>query len=212
MVSVLEKEPGFEVVGQGGSADEAIRLSQNLQPDLILLDMDMPVNGVHIARNIAFHNPIPRFVFLTISGREDCPVRFFTTGERAYILQNVASQDLFRILKALHSGESYLPPALAASILCENSEYEPSPQKERGRRIELTGLEQHILRDMAAGLSIPEVGLDLRLPERLIKQSIARILRKRRVRSRFDNILILRSGKTVKGDSYMAIEIGKKEL
>jgi two-component system nitrate/nitrite response regulator NarL len=215
IVSILENEPGFLVVGQGATAQEAIQLAENSHPDLILLDMDLPLNGVSIARNIAKANPLARFLFLTISRRGDCPVRFLTTGERIYILENVVSQDFFNILKALYYGKYYLPPTLAASLLCDNNSQaenlEPISRSNRNCQEELTRLEQHILGDLAAGLSIPEVAMDLHLPDRIIKQSVARILRKRHVHSRVENTLTMRCGEVINPGAYLAIEIGRSE-
>lgn len=119
VISLLAYDPDFEVVGQGGSAEEAIRLACDLSPGIILLDIDMPGNSFAAARKIALQSPTTRIAFLTVSEAEDHLSKAFKTGARAYILKGVSGRELMRILKAVNTGETYVPPALANVLTFE---------------------------------------------------------------------------------------------
>jgi DNA-binding NarL/FixJ family response regulator len=99
-VSVIQAEPDFEIVGQGATADEAIRLATNLLPDLILLDITMPGGGVQAARQIAVTCPFIKIIMLTASEEEENVTAALKAGARAYILKGVAARELVRILRS----------------------------------------------------------------------------------------------------------------
>lgn len=190
VASILGNEPDFELVGQGASAEEAIRLARDLLPDLILLDIDMPGSGLSAAQAIAVQCPVTHVVFLTVSEADDHLVKALKTGARAYILKGVAGRELVRILKSIYAGESYLPPALAASLLLEMSEPRPVASTARDPLDELTEREQQILQALAAGLSNKEIGLQLHLSEKTVKHYMTNILQKLQVRNRVEAALI----------------------
>ena len=114
--SILCAEADIEVVGQGASAEEAVRLAVELLPDIVLLDIDMPGDGLGAARIIADRCPVTKIVILTASEQDDLLIKALHAGARGYILKGVAARELLRILRAIHAGESYVPPALAASL------------------------------------------------------------------------------------------------
>jgi two-component system nitrate/nitrite response regulator NarL len=130
LASILTTEADIEVVGQGGTGSEAIRLAHDLLPDIILLDIDMPDGGLNAARVIAEQYPVIKIAVLTASDSEDHLIDALKVGSRAYILKGIAARELLRIIRAINAGESYVPPALAASILMEIGEAKtiPSPQ------------------------------------------------------------------------------------
>ena len=91
---------GPGIVGQGASADEAIRLAQDLLPDLILVDLNMPGGGLHAARTISATCPVTLVVVLTVSEEEDL-LAALRAGARGYILKGVPARELIRILHAV---------------------------------------------------------------------------------------------------------------
>ncbi len=190
VATILGNEPDFEVVGQGASAGEAIQLARDLLPDLILLDIDMPGTGFAAAQSISAECPVTRIAFLTVSEADDHLVKALKTGARAYVLKGVAGRELIRILKAVHSGESYLPPALAASLLLEMSSPKPATSASRDLLDELTERERAILEKLAAGLSNKEIGNQLHLSEKTVKHYMTNILQKLQVRNRVEAALM----------------------
>jgi two-component system nitrate/nitrite response regulator NarL len=208
IAAILTHEPGFKVVGEGATAEDAIWLAHELQPDVILLDMDMPVNGIAIAHAINLHSPETHFVYLTVSDGDDRLIRPLASGGRAFILRNVGSADLFRIIKAAFSGKNLVPASLAADLLAEKKAEESTAGD--GAQTSLSDLEGKILEDLAAGLSSRRIGQELNISRRAVNHSVARIINKLQMRTRSDKALASRYSRKASSKSYLAIEIGRK--
>jgi two-component system, NarL family, nitrate/nitrite response regulator NarL len=194
LVTILNAEADFEVAGQGGSAADAIRLARDLLPEIILLDIDMPGGGINAAQEIARDCPITKIVILTSSEDDDHLIAALKTGTRAYILKGVPARELLRILRAVQAGESYVPPALAASLLVEMRE--PGRKQSDNPIDELTNRERQILEGLAAGSSNKEIGQKLFLAEKTVKHYITNILQKLQVRNRVEAALMAQKNRT----------------
>jgi len=195
LAAILAAEEDIQVVGQAGSAQEAVHLAGSLLPDILLLDIDMPGNGLWAAQAISEQYPVTRIVILTASEDDDNLMNALTTGARAYILKGVAARELTRILRAVWAGESYVPPALAASLLLEMRGQGLKPKQPADPVNELTERERQILEGLAAGLSNKEIGQKLFLAEKTVKHYVTNILQKLQVRNRVEAALLAqRSG------------------
>lgn len=189
--TILSAQEDIEVVGQGGTAQEAIFLARDLLPEIILLDIDMPGGGLEAARSIANDCPVTKIVVLTASEEDDHLIAALKIGARAFILKGVAARELIRILHAVAAGESYVPPALAASLLLELHEPGAHARKESSNPInELTERERDILENLAQGLSNKEIGAKLFLSEKTVKHYMTNILQKLQVRNRVEAALL----------------------
>lgn len=188
LAMILNAEADFEVVGQGGSAADAIYLARDLLPEIILLDIDMPGGGITAAQEIARDCPVTKIVVLTSSEDDDHLIAALKTGTRAYILKGVQARELLRILRSVQAGESYVPPALAASLLVEMRE--PARKQPDNPIDELTDRERQILEGLAAGSSNKEIGQKLFLAEKTVKHYITNILQKLQVRNRVEAALL----------------------
>ncbi len=194
LATILSAETDFEVVGQGGSAADAIRLARDLLPEIILLDIDMPGGGITAAREIANDCPVTKIVMLTSSEDDDHLIAALKTGSRAYILKGVPARELLRILRSVQSGETYVPSTLAASLLVEMTNPD---HKESKRPIdELTEREHQILEGLATGLSNKEIGEKLFLAEKTVKHYITNVLQKLHVRNRVEAALLAQKNST----------------
>ncbi len=189
LASILSAEEDIDVVGQGGTGAEAIRLAGDLLPDIILLDVDMPDGGLSAARIITEQFPVVKIAVLTASESEDHLIDALKVGARAYILKGVAARELLRIVRAVDAGESYVPPALAASILVmgvqKTAGSPPSTPLD-----ELTAREREILENLAQDLSNREIGDKLFLSEKTVKHYVTDILQKLQVRNRVEAALL----------------------
>ena len=188
LATILSAETEFVVVGQGGSAADAIRLARALLPDIILLDIDMPGSGIAAAQEVANECPLTKIVMLTSSEEDDHLIAALKTGSRAYILKGVPARELFRILRTVQSGESYVPPTLAAGLLVEM--VNPAHKETKKPIDEVTEREHQILEGLAAGLSNKEIGQKLFLAEKTVKHYITNILQKLQVRNRVEAALL----------------------
>ena len=200
VATILGSEGDIEVLGQGSSADEAVRLANDLLPDLMLLDIDMPGNGLEAARRIAEVLPVIRIIMLTVSEAEDNLLAAMKAGARAYILKGVAGRELLRIVRLVLAGESYVPQALAASLLSDLGK--PGAQKRTAAdlRDQLTPREVEILELLAKGMSNKDIGDRLFLTEKTVKHYVTNILQKLQVHNRVEAALLAQKSRWFQED------------
>ena len=183
MLSVLKTEADIEIVGQGASAEDAVRLARDFLPDIIFLDISMPGGGLNAAQSIVEHYPVVKIIILTGSEGESHVMTALKTGARAYVLKGVSARELVNILHTVQSGEVYVTPTLAANLLSEmtiGSRNEPA----ESTFDKLTEREHEILALIAAGTSNKEIGLQLHLTEKTVKHYVTNILQKLQVHNR----------------------------
>jgi DNA-binding NarL/FixJ family response regulator len=201
VVQTLNGAPDIEVVAEGGTAQEAIRLAADYLPDILLLDIDIPGGGLAAAQAVGARAPVTKIVMLTVSEEEEHLLAALKAGARAYVLKGVSGRDLISILRGVSAGEVYVTPALATSLLMEMTRVPTSERSSDGRAgfdrpgqasplEELTEREQQILELVASGLSNKEIGLQLHLTEKTIKHHMTNILQKLQVRNRVEAALL----------------------
>jgi DNA-binding NarL/FixJ family response regulator len=189
----LGNQPDVEVVAEGESAADALRIAAEQIPDVMLLDVSMPGGGLSAVRQIAAEYPVIKTVMLTVSEDEDDVTAALRAGARAYVLKGVAARELVRILRAVAAGEVYVTPSLAASLLFELTSGKGASQPANPLD-ELTERERQILEGVAAGDSNKEIGAKLHLTEKTVKHHMTNILQKLQVRNRVEAALLARSG------------------
>jgi DNA-binding NarL/FixJ family response regulator len=189
----LQSQPGLEVVAEGASAADAIRIAGECLPDVMLLDVSMPGGGLHAARTIAASYPVVKVVMLTVSENEDDVTAALRAGARAYVLKGVAARELVGILRSVAAGEVYVTPSLAASLLFELTSGGPGAPP-ASPLDELTERERQILEQVAAGDSNKEIATQLHLSEKTVKHHMTNILQKLQVRNRVEAALLARAG------------------
>lgn len=187
----LEEAGDFDIVGQGGSAADAIRLVQDHRPDMALIDISMPGGGIVAAQKICAHAPDLKVVMLTVSESGDDIMAALKAGAHGYVLKGVGSVELADILRGIMNGESYVSPSLAARLWVELRD-----RPDAGRPSELlsalTSREDEILRLVAKGMSNKQVAIDLDIQEKTVKHHMTSILNKLKVRNRTEAALLLR--------------------
>lgn len=190
VANTLAAETDFEVVGQGANADDALRLASELLPDLILLDISMEGGGLNAARSIATACPIVTIVMLTVSEDEEDVLAALKAGARGYVLKGVSGPELIRIVRAVHAGDPYVSPALAASLLVELPRDPRAASPPQDPLADLTSRERQILEHVAMGRSNKEVAGALFLAEKTVKHYMTNILQKLHVRNRVEAALL----------------------
>jgi two-component system nitrate/nitrite response regulator NarL len=183
LLSVLSTEPDIEIVGQGASAEDAVRLARELLPDIIFLDISMPGGGLNAAQEIVENYPVVKIIILTGSEEESHVMTALKTGARAYVLKGVAARELVNILHTVQSGEVYVTPTLAANLLSEMTAAS-RPESSQTAFEKLTEREHEILSLIAAGTSNKEIGLQLHLTEKTVKHYVTNIFQKLQVHNR----------------------------
>jgi len=190
VASILGSEPDVEIVGQGVTAEEAIRLTRDLLPDVILLDVNMPGGGLQAAETISTSFPVVKIIILTGSADEEIVVAALKAGAHAYVLKGVAARELNGILHTVYSGEGYVSPSLAAHLLSEITSSHRQQLSVKDDFDELTERERQILELIAVGTSNKEIGQKLFLTEKTIKHYVTNILQKLHVRNRVQAALL----------------------
>jgi DNA-binding NarL/FixJ family response regulator len=175
--SLLEMEPDIKVIGECTNGYEALDAVLRLQPDVVLMDINMPgLNGVDATRQILEQRPDTGIIILTMY-REDAQVfHAIKNGARGYVLKDVETSEVVRAVRAVARGESVIDPVLATRVLTEFKRV--WQQGSAHPRDGLTERELAILRLIAAGLSNKEIGAELCFSEKTIKNYITVIFQK----------------------------------
>ena len=116
VAKVLHIDPDIDVVGQGGTAAEAVQLAAELLPDIVTLDISMPGGGLAAAQQITTTCPVTKIVMLTSSDDKNDILAALKAGARAYVLKDVHPSDLVQILRRVWVGEAYVTPALCINL------------------------------------------------------------------------------------------------
>ena len=188
VIRSLEEDPRFAVAGEGASADEAVALAGATQPDVALLDLSMPGNGLEAVRRLHLVAPATRIVVLTVSEADDDIMQALESGAAAYVLKGVGAPELLAILARVADGESYVAPGLAARLLVA-MKLRGQSDAQGAAAPSLTGREEQILKLVAEGLSNKEIGRKLNLQEKTVKYYLSTVFQKLNVRNRVEAAL-----------------------
>jgi two-component system, NarL family, nitrate/nitrite response regulator NarL len=172
------------VVAEGGTADEAPRTVLKGKPDVLLLDIAVPGDGMGIARQVLRLRPGLKVVVLTASEDEEDVADALRMGVHGYILKEVSGPELVSAVEAICRGEPYVTPALASRLLMRGKGRPLAPH-----RIEDVGLTAHdrrILGYVGRGLTNQEIARSLGMNVRTVKHYLTRVFRKMGVRNRVE--------------------------
>jgi DNA-binding NarL/FixJ family response regulator len=180
-------DQGFDVVGEARDGDEAIRLAEELQPEVILMDVTMPeVDGVEATRQIRQAFPDIRIVMLTMHADQDVLAAAIRAGASGYLVKDCSTEEIASAVRMAASGETALSPQLAASMLDEVRKLDqPASEEERI----ITRREEEVLQLIANGCSTPEVAEQLYISQKTVKNHLASIYQKLDARDRTQAVL-----------------------
>jgi len=177
----LDGADGIEVVGEASSGDEAIRLVEELRPDVLVSDVVMPgMDGVEVARLLREKHPELRILAPSAYDENAFVFGLLSAGAMGYVLKEEALDTIVEAIRAASRGESWLSPRVAAKVMKRGIGTEEVPLTER---------ELEVLRLMAKGLSNKGIASELFISERTVKFHISNILSKLGVFSRTEAVL-----------------------
>ncbi len=185
LAGIIASQPDMEVVGEASDGLEAIIKASELHPDLILMDIQMPgCDGLEATRKIKQALPRTVIVMLTVRDDEEKLFEAIKNGAQGYLLKNIRSEDMLRMLRGALKGDAAIPPHLAGRMLEEFRRLSYQAGGEPGEESNLTLREQEVLALVAKGLSDKEIAERLTISLYTVKSHLRNILSKLQVSSR----------------------------
>jgi two-component system NarL family response regulator len=189
LAAVFADEDDVELVGEASDGEEAIKMSAELVPDVVLMDVRMPkILGIEAARQIKAEQPATKIVMLTVSDEEEDLFEAIKAGASGYLLKEVEPSEIAQALRQIHDGHSLLSPAVASKLVSEFAAISKRTD-ERAMRPNLTDRELQVLRLAADGLTNRQIGRRLTISENTVKNHIRNILEKLHMHSRMEAVL-----------------------
>lgn len=184
--TLLSLYPELEIAGEAGNGQEALALVQQLEPDVVLMDLRMPVlDGVAATRRLKELRPSSRVIILTTFDDDEFVFDGLRAGAVGYLLKDVSSEILVEAIRTTARGESFLQPNIAAKLVAEFARLDETPTPAAQALAEpLSGRELEILALVAGGASNREIGAALFITEGTVKNHVTNILGKLGVRDR----------------------------
>jgi len=187
--SVLEKEPDFQIIGEAGDGEEAVRLVNELRPDVVLMDITMPkLDGLEATRQIkASHSDIAVLV-LTIHSDDQHIIGILEAGAAGYLTKSVFGEEVVQSVRGVIAGEMVLSPSIGQRLLQQAARYPTKPVPlQAGEKLSTRELE--IIKLAARGMSNKGIAADLGLTVRTVKGHLANIFSKLNVGSRTEAVI-----------------------
>jgi two-component system response regulator NreC len=185
----LEQNQHLQVVGEAGDGREAVRLANELKPDLVIMDIGMPaLNGIEATAQIVKHNPRIGVIILSMHADETYLVRTLTAGAKGYLLKDSAQEDLHRAVQTVAQGRPFFSPAISKVML---EDYMRQLQQ-RGLQDSfdlLTDREKEILQLLAEGKSNKEVATILNVSPYTVETHRTHMMQKLNLHSTADIVL-----------------------
>jgi DNA-binding NarL/FixJ family response regulator len=178
---VLESEPGFEVVGEAANATDALSLTAELRPDVVVLDISMPdVSGLELAARLRSSGGGARVLILSMHNNAEYVLESVRAGAHGYLLKDTAATELRTAIRAVCQGESYFSPPVAsrlsAAVRGERDQHPAGLEQ-------LTAREREVLHGVAQGRTNKEIATELGISHRTVETHRESLMRKLQIRT-----------------------------
>ncbi len=179
LVAILNMEDGMEVVGEACDGQQALDLWHQTRPDILLMDLRMPgMGGLDAIRKLRADEPEAAVIVLTTFDHDEDVYACLRAGARSYLLKDVQPEELFGCIRAIHAGQGYLQPKIAAKLVQRVGDEMPTER------------EVQILQLLALGKSNKAIGLALHISESTVKSHLKSLFSKLDVTSRAEAIAL----------------------
>lgn len=176
LVFFLRTQEQIEIVGEAGNGKEAVELAKDLNPDIILMDLIMPImNGIEATKMIKAENPNIKIMMLTSFSDQEHVIPAIEAGASGYQLKDIQPDELVKSIIRMMEGENQLHPkatSLVLNHLSSNNRHQRKPLEELTRR------ELEVLKEIASGKSNKEIAASLFITEKTVKTHVSNVLAK----------------------------------
>jgi DNA-binding NarL/FixJ family response regulator len=182
---IVEAHPGMEIVGVAHDGESGVRMCRELKPDVVLMDINMPVmNGVEATRSIRSLLPDTKVLILTVNSDDAYVFRGIKAGATGYLLKDCTPEDLSRAIKTVHAGDTIIAPEIARKMLLAFEEAEEEPSAPH-----LTERELEIITALAHGRANKQIARELSISEKTVRNHISNIYKKLHVYDKLGAVL-----------------------
>ncbi len=174
LVAILATQPDFEVIAEAADGRRALELAEAHQPDILLLDLEMPEkDGVQTLEQLPPRAPACKVIVFTAYDSDERIVSAVRAGAKGYLLKGAPREELFNAIRVVYAGGSLLQPVIASKLMAHMSHRQQAPTREP-----LTDREMDVLRLLAQGKQNKEIARVLFISERTVKFHVSAILQK----------------------------------
>ena len=190
---VLDAQPDMEVVGEAADGDEAVAMTADLKPDVVLMDIRMPhLNGVEATRRIVGSGAAAKVLVLTTFDLDEYVHASLNAGASGFMLKDAGPEELLAAIRAVHSGDAVVAPSATKRLIERfRPHLDGAPSVPAVERLSpLTEREREVLVAVGQGMSNQEIASALYLAEATVKTHIGRILAKLQLRDRVQMVVL----------------------
>ncbi len=175
LVAILSTQAAFEVVGEAETGREAVLLAAELQPDIVMMDLEMPgMDGVEALKQMRDHDPDVRVIVFTAYDTDDRIMAALQAGAQGYLLKGAPREQVFEAIRVVNAGNSLLQPVVASKLLTRMRR----SADDSGTADSVTPREMEVIRLLARGLQNKEIAAELGIAQRTAKFHVGSILAK----------------------------------
>jgi DNA-binding NarL/FixJ family response regulator len=178
-----------EVLGDAATVEEAVRCIVELEPDVVLLDVQMPGGGgVQVIRDVALKRPAQRFLALSVSDAAEDVIAIIRAGARGYVTKTISGPELADAVRRVAGGDAVFSPRLAGFVLdafAAGGEQAPAPAVDP-ELDQLTAREREVLQHIARGYLYKEIGARLHISAKTVEAHVSAVLRKLQLSNRHE--------------------------
>lgn len=187
--TILETEPGIEVVGQAANGDEGVRLALELEPDVVCMDVQMPVmDGIEATRRLTAAGSPASVLILTTFDRDDFLFETLRAGASGFLLKTAEAEELIEAVQVLGRGDALLAPQVTRRVISRFAAARPEPAP-TAQAEQLTEREHETLLWLARGLSNAEIAAEMYVSAETVKSHVSSILTKLGLRDRINAVI-----------------------
>jgi len=189
--ALLATQPDFAVVGAAADGAQAVRLCAEQRPDVVLMDVRMPVmDGIEATRRIVAGAHPPRVLVLTTFDLDEHVYDALGAGASGFLLKDVTAERLFDAVRVIAAGDALLDPGITRRLVAEFAKHRARPATTSAPVQALTAREHEVLLLMAEGLSNPEIAARLVVGDETVKTHVSRVLAKLGLRDRTQAVVL----------------------